>query len=78
MPSPMSKEANHAALLMAVKLAGNGAKLAKICGCSRANISRQVRLKAGLPSRYVNRVEETLRIPRHVLRSDLYPLAREA
>lgn len=73
----MRTEANYDALRLAVHLAGGQSSLAAICKCSRSNINRQLRLKAGLPARYVNIVEEKLKIPRHILRGDLYPLERE-
>ncbi len=70
-------DTNHDGLLLAVKMAGSQTKLAQICGCTRAAINMAIKRGRGLSPNYVNVVESRLKIPRHVLRSDLYPLERE-
>jgi DNA-binding transcriptional regulator YdaS (Cro superfamily) len=73
----MSDSLQHAALKIAISLAGGQSALAEICKCDRRNINEALRNKRGLPARHVNVVSEKLKLPRHVLRPDLYPMERE-
>ncbi len=68
----MAEKTNEAALALAIQFAGGQQALASICGCSRQSINQAVATRRGLPAQYVDKVSETLGIPRHVLRRDLY------
>jgi DNA-binding transcriptional regulator YdaS (Cro superfamily) len=73
----MQHQQKHDALKVAVSLAGGQTALAEICNCKKQSINEALRHKRGLPAQYVNVVSEKLKIPRHVLRPDLYPMDKE-
>lgn len=56
-----------AAFDLAIKTAGSLGKLAKICGCSKQNLSVMRRANRPLSRRYVNVVEAKLGVPRQLL-----------
>jgi DNA-binding transcriptional regulator YdaS (Cro superfamily) len=58
---------------LAVTRAGSQSELARICGCTPANIGQLLQKKRTLPAEYVLKVEAATGVPRHDLRPDLYP-----
>jgi DNA-binding transcriptional regulator YdaS (Cro superfamily) len=61
------------ALVAAVNAAGSQSALAKVCGCTPANISQLICGRKVLPARFVLNVEAATGVSRHDLRPDLYP-----
>src|SRR5690348_1150760 len=58
---------------LAVTRAGSQSDLARICGCTPANISQLLQKRRELPAEYVLKVEAATGVSRHDLRPDLYP-----
>lgn len=58
---------------LAVTRAGGQSALARICGCTPANINQLLQAKRELPAEYVLAVEAATHVARHDLRPDLYP-----
>lgn len=69
---------SHKALLEALEIAGSQAKLAEAVGTSQQRISYLVRNGKSLPAECVLNAERELKIPRAVLRPDLYPMEQAA
>jgi DNA-binding transcriptional regulator YdaS (Cro superfamily) len=58
---------------LAVTRAGSQSELARICGCTPANIGQLLQKRSQLPGEYVLPVERATGVSRHDLRPDLYP-----
>lgn len=58
---------------LAVTRAGGQSALARICGCTPANIGQLLQKKSDLPAEYVLAVECATNVSRHDLRPDIYP-----
>ncbi|WCT75018.1 YdaS family helix-turn-helix protein [Sphingomonas naphthae] len=63
------------ALLRAIKLlGGNKSEVARVCGCTQANIFQIVEYRRRLPAEFVLPLEARTGVSRHELRPDIYPL----
>lgn len=58
---------------LAVTRIGGQSALARVCGCTPANINQLLQAKSSLPAEYVLRVELASGVARHDLRPDVYP-----
>lgn len=66
-PSPFE------ALDLAVTRVGGQSAMARVCGCTPANINQLLSAKRMAPAEYVLRVELASGVDRHLLRPDIYP-----
>lgn len=63
----------YEALVLATKLAGSNAALARICGISPTAVWKWVQSSKQVPPEYVLRIEAATGVSRHDLRPDIYP-----
>jgi len=70
---PAQFDSAFAAFERAVDVAGSQSELARIVGCTPANVHQHLRARRLLPARFVLAVEAALGIPRYELRPDIYP-----
>ncbi len=70
---PVQFDSAFAAFERAVDVAGSQSELARIVGCTPANVHQHLRARRLLPARFVLAVEASLGIPRYELRPDIYP-----
>lgn len=75
---PAQFDSAFAAFERAIEAAGSQSELARIVGCTPANVHQHLRARRLLPARFVLSVEAALGIPRHELRPDIYPLETSA
>ena len=61
------------AFKLAHERAGGHSALARICGCTPANIKQLIDRGSQLPGRFVLKTEAKTGVSRHDLRPDLYP-----
>lgn len=64
---------SYEAFKRAVEAAGNQSRFAAAVGTSQQNISNWLAARRALPAEFVLPAEREFGIPRHELRSDLYP-----
>lgn len=65
---------NLESLEKAIEVAGGQAALAKICKTSQPRIWNWLHRDKKVPAEYVLLIERVTGVPRHELRSDIYPL----
>lgn len=58
---------------LAVTRVGGQSAMARVCGCTPANINQLLQNKRAIPAEYVLRAELASGVSRHALRPDVYP-----